>query len=148
MSAINTETEAGELLQVQSQLWYITKSTHPPNQNKTNVQALRWRTPNSTLKKKRRANLCWVQDQPGLHSSRPARVTYWDCIKTKPKILELHLLLFVCNTFVLFFRHRLSLCSPGWPRPSSVDQVGLELRIRLPLQVSRVCDDTRLYTRF
>jgi hypothetical protein len=39
--------------------------------------------------------------------------------------------LFVCFCFclVLFFRDRVSLCSPGCPETHSVDQVGLELEI-------------------
>jgi hypothetical protein len=38
------------------------------------------------------------------------------------------LLLFVCLFVCLFFRNRVSLCSPGCPGTHSVDQAGLVLR--------------------
>jgi hypothetical protein len=41
--------------------------------------------------------------------------------------------------FVLFFRNRVSLCSPGCPRTHSVDQAGLELR-NSPASVSQVLE--------
>jgi hypothetical protein len=44
---------------------------------------------------------------------------------------------FVLFCFVLFFRYRVSLCSPGCPRAHSVDQAGLELR-NLPASASQV----------
>jgi hypothetical protein len=47
--------------------------------------------------------------------------------------------LFVClvGFCFLFFRDRVSLCSPGCPGTHSVDQAGLELR-NLPASASRV----------
>jgi hypothetical protein len=39
--------------------------------------------------------------------------------------------------FILFFRDRVSLCSPGCPGTHSVDQAGLELR-NLPASASQV----------
>jgi hypothetical protein len=39
--------------------------------------------------------------------------------------------------FILFFRDRISLCSPGCPGAHSVEQTGLELRNR-PASASRV----------
>jgi hypothetical protein len=47
---------------------------------------------------------------------------------------------FVCfclSCFVLFFRDRVSLCSPGCPGIHFVDQAGLELR-NLPVSASQV----------
>jgi hypothetical protein len=44
-------------------------------------------------------------------------------------LLLLLFFLFVCLfCFVLVFRDRVSLCSPGFPGTHSVDQAGLELR--------------------
>jgi hypothetical protein len=42
-----------------------------------------------------------------------------------------------CFVFVLFYRDRVSLCSPGCPGTHSVDQAGLELR-NPPASASRV----------
>jgi hypothetical protein len=36
--------------------------------------------------------------------------------------------IFFNNLFILVFKDRVSLCSPGYPRIHSVDQAGLELR--------------------
>jgi hypothetical protein len=44
---------------------------------------------------------------------------------------------FLVFLFVLFFRDRVSLCSPGCPGTHSVDQAGLKLR-NLPASASRV----------
>jgi hypothetical protein len=44
---------------------------------------------------------------------------------------------FVLFCFVLFFRDKVSLCSPGCPETHSVDQAGLELR-NLPASASQV----------
>jgi hypothetical protein len=54
-----------------------------------------------------------------IHSSIPSPV-HTPCI-----LFETVSLFFV---FVLFFRDRVSLCSPGCPGTPSVDQAGLELR--------------------
>jgi hypothetical protein len=48
----------------------------------------------------------------------------------------LYLCLFVCFLF-LFFRDRVSLCSPGCPGTHFVDQAGLELR-NSPASASQV----------
>ena len=44
---------------------------------------------------------------------------------------------FVCLFLFLFFRDRVSLCSPGYPGTHFVDQAGLKLR-NLPASASRV----------
>jgi hypothetical protein len=46
---------------------------------------------------------------------------------------------FVLFCFVLFFRDRVSLCSPGCPETHSVDQAGLELR-NSPASASQVLE--------
>ena len=54
---------------------------------------------------------------------------------------EMPLFCFICFVFCLFvclfFRDRVSLCSPGCPETHSVDQAGLELR-NLPAFASQV----------
>ena len=41
---------------------------------------------------------------------------------------QVYFFLFVCLFFFLFFRDRVSLCSPGCPGTHYADQAGLELR--------------------